>query len=169
MTIRNLIGASTLGVMLGFGSPVNANDDWDFTLIFPDGVACIGFDLEVSIRTPDNRVFREWTDENGNPVRMFQGGKGNELLFRNLDDPWVEEFYTKTGGSVEHKIIHPDGSETAKATGHNVLVWFPADLPDGPWVRLYVGKVVYTISSDGIWTLEEANGKETDICAALSG
>ena len=54
------------------------------------------------------------------------------------------------------------------ATGHNVLILFPSDVPAGPSTTLYVGRVVYTIGTDGVFTLVSTRGTATDICAALS-
>ena len=54
-------------------------------------------------------------------------------------------------------------------TGHNVLILFPTDVPAGPSTTLYVGRVVFTVDSDGVFAVTDTNGTSTDICVALSG
>ncbi len=55
------------------------------------------------------------------------------------------------------------------ATGHNVIIMFPSDIPAGPTTVQYVGRVLLTISADGnsMFTFRQVNGTRTDICAAL--
>jgi hypothetical protein len=53
-------------------------------------------------------------------------------------------------------------------TGHNVLFLFPTDVPAGPSTTLYVGRVVFHVDTEGVFTLQSTNGTATDICAALS-
>ena len=65
-------------------------------------------------------------------------------------------------------VFNADGSQTVTVTGHNVLILFPSDVPAGPSTTLYVGRVVYTIGTDGVFTLVSTSGTATDICAALS-
>jgi hypothetical protein len=64
--------------------------------------------------------------------------------------------------------FNPDGSSTLLITGHNVLILFPTDVPAGPSTTLYVGRVVFTIDSSGVFTVQEVSGTATDICAAVS-
>src|SRR3954471_8496108 len=56
----------------------------DAVLVLPAGLACPGFDLGVEIWNNDNRVMREFTDKNGNVVRLLTAGQGNALTFTNL-------------------------------------------------------------------------------------
>jgi hypothetical protein len=41
-------------------------------------------------------------------------------------------------------------------------------VPAGPTTTLVVGRVVFTIGADGVFTLVSTSGTTTDICAALS-
>jgi len=41
------------------------------------------------------------------------------------------------------------------------------DVPAGPSTTLYVGRVVFTVDTSGVFTLQSVSGKSTDICAAL--
>src|SRR5215213_10216850 len=71
-------------------------------------------------------------------------------------------------GSVTHTTNNPNGSQTVVVTGHDVLIFFPTDVPAGPSTTLYVGKVVYTVDADFVFTLEGSSGPKRDICAELS-
>ena len=65
-------------------------------------------------------------------------------------------------------MINADGSQTVTLSGHNVLFLFPTDVPAGPSTTLYVGRVVFTVDVNGVFTLVSTAGTATDICAALS-
>jgi hypothetical protein len=41
-------------------------------------------------------------------------------------------------------------------------------VPAGPSTTLYVGRVVYTVDADAVFTLQSTSGRETDICATLT-
>ena len=58
---------------------------------------------------------------------------------------------------------------TTVMTGHNILILFPTDIPAGPSTTLYVGRVVFTVDANGVYTLGSTSGRSTDICAALAG
>ena len=161
--IKSAIGTAMLAFALGPGSQVNAADA---TITLPAGLACLDFDLTINIDFNDKRVFKQWVDEFGNPVRILEAGKGNDLEFVNEETGAT--FSLKANGSVSHTTINPDGTSTTKATGHNVIILFPTDEPPGPTTTQYVGNVIYTVDSNEVWTLQKVTGKSTDICAALS-
>ena len=48
-----------------------------------------------------------------------------------------------------------------------MLILFPTDVPAGPSTTLHVGRVVYTIDTNGVFTVQRVSGTSTDICAAL--
>jgi hypothetical protein len=77
-------------------------------------------------------------------------------------------FSTKSNGAVSQIKFNPDGSYTQQLTGHNVLILFPTDIPSGPSTTLIVGRVVFTVDTNGVFTVQDVNGKTTDICAILS-
>ena len=104
-------------------------------------------------------------DKNGNVVRLLEAGIGPAFVFTNLTTSAT--FSTRSNGSVVRTTVNPDGSLTVTATGHFVLILFPTDVPAGPSTTLYVGRIVYTIDSGGVFTLLEVSGQTTDICAAL--
>ena len=156
----------TLAVVLGSGSQATAADPPDtITIDLPAGVACNDFDLRVEI-SGGNQVVKEFMDKNGNVVRMLSAGKGSALSFTNLSTDAT--FSLKANGSVSHITFNPDGSYTQAITGHNVLVLFPTDVPAGPSTTLHVGRVVFTVDSNAVFTVQQVSGQTTDICAVLS-
>jgi hypothetical protein len=152
----------TLAAVLGSGSPATAADST--VMDFPAGLAC-DFDLRVEIRG-GSQVVKEFVDKNGNVVRMLSAGKGSALSFTNLSTGAT--FSLKSNGSAIHTTVNPDGSSTVADTGHNVLILFPTDVPAGPSTTLYVGRVVFTVDTNGVFTVQQVSAETTDICAALS-
>jgi hypothetical protein len=155
--------ASALAV--GTPVPVSAAEP-DFSIDLPAGVACAGFDLRVE-GMGDKRIMREFTDRNGNVVRLLSAGKGFTLTFTNLS-PGGESLTLQSNGSVERTTVNSDGTSTVVSTGHNVLILFPTDIPAGPSTTLYVGRIVYTVDASEVFTLQSTSGTTTDLCALLA-
>src|SRR5215208_4076844 len=104
-----------LATMLSPASPATATHE-SFTFDLSAGIAC-AFPLRVEIRSADHgRVSRAFTDKNGNPVRVLTTGKGDDLVFTNLDNGAT--FSLKGTGSVSDVRVNPDGSTTVASTGH---------------------------------------------------
>jgi hypothetical protein len=162
-TLTSVAVILTLAMAVGSGSLTTAAEPEVIDL--PAGVACPDFALRVEIRG-SSLVMKEFTDRNGNVVRLLSAGKGPALTFTNLSTD--ASLSLRSNGSVIHTTINPDGSQTVADTGHNVLILFPTDVPAGPSTTLYVGRVVFTIDSNGVFTVQEVSGQTTDICAALS-
>ncbi len=133
--------------------------------VLPAGLAC-SFELQIDFGGGANRHYREFTDKNGNLVRILDTGTGSALLFTNTDTG--ETFATKSNGAGLHITLMSDGSSLSTATGHNVIILFPADVPAGPSTTLYAGQVVYSVSAEGVFEVKKESGKKTDICAVLS-
>jgi hypothetical protein len=161
-TLVTLVGSATQSIAAAPAPP----PDPDQVIVLPAGVACADFDLQIEIWNNPNRVFKEFKDKNGNVVRMLTAGKGNTLAFTNLLSN--KKLWLKPNGAVEHITLNPDGSQKWVVTGHNVLILFPTDVPAGPSTTQYVGRVVFTVDTSGVFTLLSVSGKSTDICAALS-
>jgi hypothetical protein len=153
-----------LAAVLGFGSPATAADPPDQVIDFAAGEACDDFALRLEIR--GGQDFKEFTDKNGNVVRSLRAGKGAALTFINLSTDAT--FSLKANGSVTHRIFNPDGSRTEIITGHNVLILFPSDVPAGPSTTLHEGRVVFTVETGEVFTVQQVSGRTTDICAILS-
>jgi hypothetical protein len=165
-TLIGLVIAGATLVALGSAVPSTAVAA-DYTLNFPAGVACESFDLRIEGDTnPKRPAVKEFYDKNGNLVRILSPGKGDAITFTNLATTATLEL--AANGTVDLIIPNADGSRTWAAMGHSVLIWFPTDVPAGPWTRLYVGRVVFTIDASDTWTLNSTSGNSMDICAALS-
>ncbi len=163
--IQLVIGTSLLALLMGASNHVNAAD---FTITFPDGVACQGFDLTVNIDFNDRRVYKEFTDENGQPVRIIGAGKGDDLEFVN---ELTGTTYSIAGnGSVDHTTLNPDGTQSVSTEGHYVFVIFSTDVwdPEGPSTIQYIGRVLYTVDENDVFYLEKFVGRTVDICDALT-
>jgi hypothetical protein len=98
-------------------------------------------------------------------VRTITAGQGVELLFTNVSTGAT--FDVTSSGSVTQTTFNPDGSQTVVSTGHNVVILFPSDVPAGPSTTQYVGRLVYTVSPSGVFTVQSFSGTSTDICAEL--
>lgn len=162
-TFAAMVSASAL---LGAATVSAADAPPDAVFELPAGTACAAFDVTVEVRG-GTQVAKEFTDKNGNVVRRIAAGKGSELTFINVATG--ESLALPANGSVTHVSLRPDGSSTWVTTGHNVLILFPTDVPAGPSTTLYVGRVVVTVDSDGVFAVTDTNGTSTDICVALSG
>jgi hypothetical protein len=128
------------------------------------GVACT-FGLRVE-GTGSKQNAKTFTDQDGNEVKVITAGKGYDLTFTNLSTNNTLAF--PSNGSVEKKTINADGTQTVQATGHNVVILFPTDVPEGPSTTLYTGRLVYTVDEAGNFTVQSTSGPITDICALLA-
>jgi hypothetical protein len=136
---------------------------------FPKGVACADFDVDVT-STGGNTVFREFFDANGNIVRSLSAGTGQARTFTSsVDGVFLASLSLPANGAVTQTTFAPDGTATVVLTGHNVLIMFPTDVPAGPSTTLYIGRVVFTVDTNNVFTLQgEPAGIAIDICAALT-
>lgn len=161
--------ASTL-ISLSMAAPARAAGQPpgppDLTIDLPAGLACPGFDLRIELWGPPNRVNKDFKDKNGNVVRILGAGKGNALALTNLANN--KSYFVAGTGSVQHTVVNADGTQIVSNTGHNVIVFFPTDIPAGPTTKQYIGKIVYSVDLFGNFTLQSAQGREFDICAAIN-
>ena len=151
--------------LLGSGTSVVAGDQQDFDFVLQAGEACGAFAVHFE-GSGSKQVVREFRDGNGNLVRTLSAGTGSDVTITNLSTGATLSL--RSNGAVSQITENPDGSQTVTRMGHNVLILFPTDVPAGPSTTLYVGRFVYTIDINQVFTLEEVSGQTTDICAALS-
>src|SRR3954471_15237415 len=157
--------AVALSSALAVGPTASASAaEQDFSIVVPAGQACAGFDLGIHA-VGSKRIMREFTDANGQVVRTLAAGKGYTLTFTNMRTG--ARVTLPSNGSVSRTTVNSDGSLTVESTGHNVIVFFPTDIPAGPLTTLYVGRIVYTVDAAGVFTLRSVSGKTTDLCALL--
>lgn len=162
--LRILMALMSLAVVAPASSAERPPTAPDVSIDLPAGLACTGFDMRIEIWGA-GREPREFRDRNGNVVRILEAGKGNTLAFTNLDT--LTSYVVGGTGSVQHTVVNPDGTSTVSNTGHNVIIFFPSDVPAGPSTKQYIGKIVYTVDQNGTFTLQSAKGREIDICAAI--
>ena len=142
-------------------------------VFLPVGEGCPGFNLSISW-AGGNLHTKEFTDDDGDVVRIITAGKGFDITYTNFgtdpDAPVKGESVTvRTPGSVNKTVNNPDGTQTVTATGHNGLVLFPTDFPAGPTTTHYSGRIVYNVDpKTGVFTLLSTTGQERDICAELT-
>ncbi len=132
---------------------------------FDAGIAC---EFPVTLESgADTRNVHEFTDADGNVVRTILAGRGTAVTFTN--DDTGATLSLKANGAPWSIVNLPDGTSTYTTMGHVVLILFPTDVPAGPSTTLYVGRVVFDVDNiTGVFTLKEARGTATDLCAALS-
>jgi hypothetical protein len=145
------------------GAPASAAEG-DIKYDLPAGTAC-AFRLLVD-GTGSKQITRTFTDQDGHVVRTIAAGKGFDLTFTNADSG--ESIGFPSNGSVMKTTTNADGTHTVQVTGHTVVILFPSDVPAGPSTTLYVGRLVYTVDANGVFTVVSSSGPTTDICALLA-
>lgn len=156
-----IVAASLLMLMMGTSAvPVAA------AVVYPAGIACPGFDLQVAAGDQHGKsVWHEFYDRDGNFVRGIAAGTGAEITFTNMTSGESLTLPSNGAGNIQRPT--PTGA-TLATFGHMVIIMFPTDVPAGPSTTLFIGRVVFSIDRDGVWTLQSAAGRSIDICAALS-
>ncbi len=140
--------------------------DSSLTLPLPGLPTTAACDFPIRIDATGSKVHsKEFTDAEGNPVRIIKAGKGATLTFTNLNT--LISTTVDPSGSVERTVINPDGTSTVTLSGHNVLILFSTDSPAGPSTVQYTGRVVYTVDQNGNFTVESTSGRQRDICAEI--
>jgi hypothetical protein len=148
---------------LSTATPASAAHPVDFTL--PAGFACPGFDVRIQA-TPDDRVVKEFTDKSGKVVRSILAGTGSQVTLTNQST--LRSLTLPSNGAVSRTVYNADGTRTVTATGHQVLILFPTDVPAGPSTTLFVGRVVYTADAFDNFVVQSTSGKTRDLCAELA-
>ena len=133
------------------------------TVVFPAGLVC-SFSLQVEI-TGAPQVSKTFVGADGS-VRVLSAGVGSDLVFKNLTTGTT--YAVRGNGAVGWTRIDASGSTRITLTGHNVVFYFPSDVPAGPSTTLVVGREDIAVDEGGNFTRLSRSGKTTDICAALS-
>jgi len=132
--------------------------------VFPAGIACSDFGLRVT-GDGGKRQLHTFVDEDGNPVTFLETGTGSALTFTNQTTG--ESISFTSNGSVTRLTFNPDDTLTAEVTGHSVTILLSTDVPAGPSTTLVVGRIVFTVDQDGVFTVHQVSGDQTDICTLL--
>ena len=169
-SLRRLVIAAALPVLMLSSAQAALADS--FTIL-PAGLACPDFNLGLAA-TGGNLQTKDFVDDAGNPVKSITAGKGVVLTYTNYGpDPLPpvpvagKSITIRTDGSVAWTKFNPDGTSTVTATGHNGLIMFPTDVPAGPTTTQYIGRIVYNVAANGVFTLVSTAGSQRDICAEL--
>lgn len=135
------------------------------TVDFAAGIACPTFDLRLQFT--GFTEFRAFVDRAGNLVRLLNAGKDLTYEFINLQ---TGKHLTVPGRGTSWTItFNPDGTQRWEQSGHNVLFFFPTDVPPGPSTRVYIGRVVYDFDGPTQFSrVHQVSGRQIDICAALA-
>ena len=175
MSIENskgfrLLSACTIFAAIGcaapsVAAPPNRIEPPPETLDFLAGEVC-AFPLQFEA-SGANFHFKEFVDRNGNPVRAIIAGKGSFMTFTNMDTDAT--LSARAYGFAAHETYNLDGTNAAIVTGHVVQWLYTTDVPPGPSMTLYVGRLVFTYdpNTGANLALQSFTGKSTDICAAL--
>lgn len=143
--------------------------------VFPDGEACIGFDVAIDGGV-SNRKSRTFEDKDGNTV-VLTTGRAESVIVTNLRSG---ESLTVPARGVRTRQTTDDNGTTDPAddittfefTGNLLLVLFSTDiggagLPPSS-TTLIAGRTVFTVDAMGVFVVQSVSGKTTDICAVLA-
>jgi hypothetical protein len=109
---------------------------------------------------------REFTDRNGNTVRLF-AGKSGAVIYTNLETGESVSFQSR-GTRLRETTDATTGTVLLEYSGHVGLVLFPTDVPAGPSTTQISGSLVLTTDSSGVTTVQKVQGQQIDICARLA-
>ena len=162
---RTALASLSVGILVAAALAAGRADAApDSTVTFDAGTAC-SFALQVDI-TGGPQVNKTFEAPDGS-LRILSAGKGSDLVFTNLA---TGATYTLSGnGAVTWIRIDASGSARITLTGHNVVFYFPTDVPAGPSTTLVVGREDIAVDlATSQFTLLSRTGATTDICAALT-
>ncbi len=165
MTRRLGIAAAAAALAASTVATAAWGDSATTVQVFPAGLACADFDLQVDASGGTLKQ-HDIADRSGEVVRVILAGTGPALTLTNLTSGAT--YSTPSNGSVTHIAVNPDGTQTYRMTGHNILILFPTDVPPGPSTTLYVGQVGFTVDANAVFTVTSMAGRSVDICTALS-
>ena len=157
------IAAAALA-MIGSIATAGAAAASDFSVQFPAGTAC-AFPLRVD-GTGGHRIEHTFTNKDGTG-RVLTTGTGSALRFTN--ETTGATVSLRSNGAVQRTTTLADGSSLNVLTGHNVLFLFPTDVPAGPSTTLYTGRIMFSATPSGDFTVLGTQGTSSDLCGQLSG
>jgi hypothetical protein len=159
---RRLATATVLALaaMIVAAQPASAQEH---DLELAAGIGC-DFALAVdNIEGPPLR--REFTDRNGNTVRLF-AGKSGAVIYTNLETGEQVSFQSR-GTRLRETTDATTDTVLLEYSGHVGLILFPTDVPAGPSTTQISGSLVVTVEDD-VFTVQEVQGQQIDICARLA-
>jgi hypothetical protein len=169
---RRLYGASTLlavAVTLAAAAPAPAlaappEVEPPRTSFWEAGQLC-AFPIEHTVYADGKNKVKEFTDAEGNLVRVLQSGTTSTERFTNL---WTGATVTIRGAGYQMNQTFDDAGGSTATTNGQMLVTLGSQNPDGPALTLYVGHLVRYFSNDATEQVTSFRGTSRDICAELS-
>lgn len=137
----------------------------DYQIEFPADLACPGFGVGINL-SGGNQQVHEFVDDAGNTVRLLTTGTGSNIEFANLTTGTTVNLRSK--GATSDTRFLSDGTALVTNKGTNVLILFPTDDPAGPSSTLIVGRLVFTVDTSGVFTVQSVSGRTTDLCALVA-
>jgi hypothetical protein len=163
--LRRLATATVLAsaAMIVAAQPASAQEEFD--ILLPAGLAC---PFELGINNPEfPPLKREFTDRNGNPVRLFAGQSG-AISYTNTDTGESVSFNAR-GTRLRETTDPTTGLQTLEFSGQVGLILFESDVPAGPSTTQISGRLVVTFDPvTGFTEVQEQRGRQIDICAELA-
>ena len=162
--------AAATTLVLATAAPAAAQDPTHDLTLEP-GVACADFAVGLDV-VGGKRNVREFTDKDGEVVRILVTGRAEAVVLTNLEEP-EKSVTAPSRGAATRVTVNGDGTSTVTHTGNLVLFLFPTDDPAGPSTTLVQGRTVFTVAPDPIpdsdlLTVQSITGRTTDLCAALA-
>src|SRR5262245_7529220 len=102
-------------------------------------------------------------DRSGNPVKLLGVFPGNTLTLTNVGTG--KSVTLPATGSFQLRL-NPDGSGSAKVTGHGAWLSNPVTREPGIWFQS--GQVSATLDAEGNTTSVSSTGKLVDLCPQLA-
>ena len=124
----------------GGGRPGRAVSD--STMTYPAGQPA----RSLQVESPGPQVNKTFVGHDGS-VRLLSAGKGSDLVFKNLASGATYALGERSG---EWTRIDASGSTRITLTGHNVVIYFPTDVPAGPSTTLVVGREDIAVDLCGV-------------------
>jgi hypothetical protein len=129
------------------------------------GVACPGFPVHIDLTGSQTRT-KTFTNKAGKTVRTIESGNGYVRTYINSDTGKKVVFPSKFFSA--DTTFDKNGLRTVISTGRFGIVRFPkTDVPPGPAITEYVGRVVFTITPASDIVIKQVEATTIDVCAKL--
>lgn len=140
----------------------------ELTIKLPAGEACRDFAVDVVIGDDSKRNTRQFTDRNGNQVSLITG-RAESVVVKAESGASVT---VPSRGAVTRTTTDANGVSTVEHRGHLLLVLFSTDVGGAGLTptstTLITGRTVFTVTPDGVFTVQSVSGRTTDLCDVLA-
>jgi len=161
---RTLVFLSTVLFALSIASPASAiKPDRDIHPGQDDIVITDQCAFPVFAHIDGREIITTFLDAAGDPVKQIVAFPGNRITLTNGDSG---ASITIMGTGSSQLRAEPDGSFSAKSTGHGPF--FPNPLTGEPGIWYLSGQGRATLDSEGNVTSAELAGRLVDVCPRLA-